>query len=96
MAERHGESTCPSCQAVAPYAISAPRVFCDFPAYISPASGNLIEGKRQRLEDFARTGTRPYESGERQEAEKARSRNEKALDQQIDKAVEQTIAETFK
>lgn len=94
--DRHTPTPCNQCGVLAPFVISAPRVFGDFEPYISPASGNLISGKRQRQEDFARTGTRPYESGEREAAIESRKREEKRQDAVIDNAIEQTIAEICK
>ena len=88
------EAVCSRCGLVATKAIiSAPRVFGDFEGYESPASGRWVEGKRQRREDFARTGTRAYEDGERQAAERNRRDLERKQDAWIDETVERTAAE---
>jgi hypothetical protein len=42
-------------------ATCAPMVVSDTPEYISPATGKLIHGKRERREDLARSGCVPYE-----------------------------------
>ncbi len=41
--------------------ISAPMIVSDIPAYVSPASGKLIDGKAERREDLKRTGCVPWE-----------------------------------
>ena len=73
--------------------ITAPRVFSDFEGYESPASGKWIEGRRARLEDFARTGTRPHEAGEAADAARARARLAQELDAQVEVAVERTLTD---
>ena len=61
----------------------APTVWGDLEAYESPASGLMIEGRRQRREDFKRTGTRAWEGKESElgEARKRVAENEQKLDQ---------------
>lgn len=93
MAERHEPQDCPCCGVPAEYTISAPRVFSDFEPYESPASGKWISGRRERAEDFARTGTRPYELGEREEAERRMKLEESKQEAAIDAAVESTLVE---
>ncbi len=94
VAARHEPQECVRCGGSAVKVIlHAPKVFGDIPGYESPASGKWIEGKRAREDDFRRTGTRPYESGEREEAQRRASANERALDRAIDVAVEQTVNE---
>lgn len=73
--------------------ISPVRVFGDFQPYVSPASGRMIEGRRQREEDFRRTGTRPYELGERQEAIRRAAETEKEIDKAVEAAVDETITQ---
>lgn len=84
---------CEVCGADSPYTISAPRVFSDFEPYESPASGKWISGRRERAEDFARTGTRAFEAGEVQDAERARLADDAALRSNVNEAVEQAIGE---
>ena len=73
--------------------ISAPRVFGDFEGYESPASGRWVEGKRQRREDFARTGTRAFEEGDHQVAARNRRDIEARQEAAVDTAIERTAAE---
>jgi hypothetical protein len=93
MDERRAPQLSACCGRVSDYRISAPRVFCDFPAYQSPASGRWIEGRRARSEDFARTNTRPYDPGEMQDGERRAKLEEAKLDSQIDATVEKTLSE---
>jgi putative FmdB family regulatory protein len=93
MSRRHDLAACPVCERVAVYCISAPRVFGDFEGYESPASGRWVEGKRQRLEDFKRTGTRAYEGGEREAAEVRRKDEEKQADARVDQCVDEAVGE---
>jgi hypothetical protein len=51
----------------------APVVWDDLPAYESPIDGRVIEGRRQRRNDLARSNCRPYE-GKEQELKEARRR----------------------
>lgn len=93
VSERHKETPCTKCQTLAPYVISAPRVFGDFQPYVSPASGKLIEGRRQRIEDFARTNTRPYDPGEKEQLVSRQKEFDKAQEKAVDAAVETTLTE---
>jgi hypothetical protein len=68
-------------------------VFGDFVPYQSPASGKWIEGRRARSEDFAQTGTRAYDPGEMQDAQRARVLEEARQEAEIDETVERTLAE---
>lgn len=70
-----------------------PRVFGDYEGYESPASGRWIEGRRARERDFAETGTRPYELGEREEMVRRQAENDRKADQAVDEAVEHTLRE---
>ena len=36
----------------------------DMAPYESPVTGKMVDGKKERREDLARTGSRPYEKGE--------------------------------
>lgn len=73
--------------------LTPPKVFGDYEGYESPASGKWIEGRRARERDFAETGTRPYDPGERQELARRVADADKQLDKTIDHAVEQTLSE---
>lgn len=47
-----------------PEQVAMPMVQSDYPAYYSHASGKMIEGRRARRDDLARTGCRPFEPDE--------------------------------
>lgn len=61
----------------------APVVWNDLPAYESPIDGRVVDGRRQRRDDLARTGCRPYEGREQEqkEAAKVRADQERQTDQ---------------
>lgn len=67
--------------------IVAPFIAPDLPGYVSPVTGAWVEGRRARTEDLARTGSRPFEAGEREEA----ARRRKALDAELDASIEETV-----
>lgn len=50
----------------------APVVFGDLPAYESPIDGRVVEGRKQRRDDLARNGCRPWEGREQESKEAAR------------------------
>lgn len=54
----------------------------DLPDYESPIDGRLVSGRRQRRNDLARSGCRPYEGREQEqkEAAKVRAENDRRLD----------------
>lgn len=54
----------------------APVVWNDLPAYESPIDGRVVDGRRQRRDDLARTGCRPYEGREQEQKEAAKVRAE--------------------
>jgi hypothetical protein len=64
----------------------APMVWGDLPAYESPVTGQMVEGRVQRREDLKRTNSRPWEGleAERKEAE----RRKQYLAQQEEKSLE--------
>jgi len=51
----------------------APAVWDDLPAYESPIDGRVVDGRRQRRNDLARSNCRPYE-GKEQELREAQRR----------------------
>lgn len=84
---------CPRCKSVAPKVfLTAPMVHGDLPGYHSPVTGKWIEGRRARKEDLKRTGSRPYEDGERQEFERRRASEEAAFDKSLENTIEGEIA----
>lgn len=93
IADRHQSQACSKCAVPAPFAISAPRVFGDFEGYVSPATGNWIEGRKARTEDFAVSGCRPHEAGEMKDAQERSRLNEAATECAVDEAVERTFVE---
>lgn len=70
----------------------APMVWNDLPAYESPIDGRPVDGRRQRRNDLARTGCRPYEgfAQESQEAAKVRADHERKLDHKVEESVHRT------
>jgi len=94
MATSSSPVACPRCTRISARHFShAPRVFGDYPGYISPASGKWIEGRKARERDFAETNTRPYELGEWKTNVQRREEAAAKLDAAIDAAIEQTAAE---
>lgn len=67
----------------------------DLPAYVSPVSGKLIDGRRARREDLARTHSRPYEGREQEAKEIARKQAyaEQRLDTRLTESVHRTLNE---
>ncbi len=80
------------CAGVGQKVFLPPMVRGDLPGYESPIDGRWIEGRRARLEDLKRSGCRPYETGEKEYHELARTQANAALDQRIDETVEREIA----
>lgn len=70
----------------------SPTVWNDLPAYESPIDGRPVEGRRQRRNDLARTGCRPYEGREQEsrEAAKVRAEHERKLDLRVEESVHRT------
>lgn len=64
-------------------------VIPDTPDYVSPVSGVVVSGRRQRRNDLARTGSRPWEglAAERKEAERRKQYAEQRQEQRLDHAV---------
>jgi hypothetical protein len=84
--ERHDTPRC--CGKPTKLIISAVKGFADFPEYVSPASGKLIRGRRERADDFKRTNSRPYEGfeQEKKEANKRVAEQEKRDDAALEHA----------
>jgi hypothetical protein len=74
------------------YRREAPRacadVVRDLPDYESPIDGRVVSGRAQRREDLARNHCRPYEDGEREQAERARKADDAALDARVSETVD--------
>lgn len=71
--------------------LTPPLVRGDLPGYVSPVSGEWIEGRRAREEDLRRTGCRPYDEGEKEAAERHRAREEREFDKRLDETIDSTI-----
>lgn len=93
IAERLEPATCGCGQLAQRAIITPPRVFGDFEGYESPATGRWVEGRRARIEDLKRSGCRPYEAGEREEAARRAELNERQLDRSVDLAVDSALHE---
>jgi hypothetical protein len=66
----------------------------DFPAYESPASGKMITTRKERAEDMAATGCRPWEG---QESEQKESNRQKAYaEEKDDAALTKVVEETWR
>ena len=90
---RHDRCLCPCGSVAEKVILHAPRVFSDYEGYESPASGKWIEGRKAREEDFARTGCRPYELGEKEDLGRRIAEADRILDSRVDALVDQTLTE---
>ncbi len=74
--------------------ITKPMIQVDLPEYVSPASGKLIRGRKQRQDDFKRTRTRPWEGrkAEMLEAQKIRDADEAKLDATIERGAYEVLS----
>jgi hypothetical protein len=72
-----------------------PAVFGDLPAYESPVTGKIVDGRRARREDLKRTHSRPWEGldQERKEAAKVQAERARQVDQLADKMAHRAWAE---
>lgn len=61
----------------------APAIYGDLPAYVSPVTGKLVEGRKARQRDLAESGCRPFERGEREEARRRVRDNDRRIEQAI-------------
>lgn len=68
--------------------ISAPAIHGDYPGYVSPASGQWVEGRAAHLEDLKRTNCRIYEPGETDAYIKGKAAREKAFGDAVEAVVE--------
>lgn len=93
MSKSANPAFCEKHAAVAPKIISAPRVFGDYEPYVSPVTGRLVHGKKDRERDLRESGCRPYEAGELQEQARRAADAEKQAEREIDDAVERTFNE---
>lgn len=87
---------CPGCGEPAEKVIlHAPRVFGDIEPFISPATGQIVQGKRGRREDMLRTGCREWEGLESEQRHHAKKQEvaDAEVDAQIEEAVERAANE---
>lgn len=84
---------CEKCGGRTKQIISAVRGFGDIAEYVSPATGRVVRGRRERREDLERSGCRPYEGldSEAREAKKVRAEKEKKLEAKLDDVLGRTI-----
>ena len=70
-------------------------IWDDLPPYDSPIDGRIVDGRRQRRNDLARSHCRPYEGREQEakEAAKVQQENERALDNLAEKIAHRAWAE---
>jgi hypothetical protein len=61
----------------------SPVIWNDLPAYESPIDGRIVDGRKQRRNDLARSHCRPYEGREQEgkEAAKVRAEQDRQTDQ---------------
>ncbi len=73
----------------------APAVWNDLPAYESPIDGRVVDGRRQRRNDLARSGCRPYEGREQEDkqAAKIRAEHDRKADQLAERMAHRAGAE---
>lgn len=76
-------------------ASAGPAVFGDLPAYESPVTGKIVDGRRARREDLKRTNSRPWEGREQEqkEADKARREQDRKTDQLAERMAHRAWAE---
>lgn len=67
-------------------------VIPDTPDYVSPVTGLVVSGRRQRRNDLARTNSRPWEGmgQEMSEASRQRAYAEQRADKRLDESVRRT------
>lgn len=68
-------------------------VWGDIPDYVSPVTGLVVSGRKQRREDLRRTGSRPWEGMEQEQKEAARQRQ--YADERSDRRLEDAAQRAF-
>jgi len=86
--------TCDECGEVATKQILPTTIRVDIPAYVSPVTGNLVDGRAARREDLKRSGCRPWEGMEQEQKEAARIREyeEQAADLRLERGLAEVAA----
>lgn len=76
--------------------VQAPRgtlIMGDIPEYVSPVTGQLVSGRKQRREDLKRTGSRPWEGMESERKHSAKLAAE--VERRNDATLDRTAREVF-
>jgi hypothetical protein len=65
----------------------------DLPDDVSPVTGLVVSGRKQRREDLKRTGSRPWEglAAERQESARIAAEADRAYDRRLTESVRETF-----
>ncbi len=93
LSELRSTVRCSCGQAMERVFLVAPQMFISADiCYDSPVDGTPVTSKQKRIEDLARNGCIPYEPGMRQDAERRRVEQERALERAIDSTVEETVS----
>lgn len=73
---------------------TAPDVWADIPEYVSPVTGLVVSGRKQRREDLKRSNSRPWEGMEQEQKEAARYRAyaEERADRRLEEAAQRAFA----
>ena len=80
-----------ACGAVGDRVITATRINKDFEPYHCPVTDKVISGRVAHEENLRRTGSRVFESGERESFEAKKAREEAEFDSAIEETVERSI-----
>lgn len=80
---RYNEPQTCECGQVAEKRLSAPSIAPDYPAYTCPITGKVVEGRRAHEENLKRHDCRILETGEREELQRRRKRQDEALENTI-------------
>lgn len=65
----------------------------ELPSYISPVTGQWVDGRVARREDLARSGCVEYDDSMKDEQVKRHAKEDAAFEKKVDDIVEQTIYE---
>lgn len=88
--ENHANSpACDKCGGTTRQRLTGGFIRPDIPEYISPATGKLIRGRRQRQYDLESSGSREYEGFETESREAAKRRKE--IEAREDKKLDETV-----
>lgn len=94
--DKHKDSpACEECGGETRQRITPVRGFGDIEEYVSPVTGKLIRGRRQRQYDLESNNCRPYEGTDVEVREAAKRRKELAAkeEKQLDETIQRTITD---